>query len=170
MPNEKVLSQKQQIVADLTAKLTNSCAGVLVNYSGISVEDDTKLRKELREAGVDYSVVKNTMLRFAIKNAGLEELDSVLENNTSLAVSKDDTIIAAKILAKYAKELGDIFTIKAGFMDGKVIDANMVNEIAAVPSKEEMVAHMLSSLTAPVYKLAVVVDQIAKKKEEEEAA
>ena len=170
MPTEKVLSQKQQIVADLTDKLTNSCAGVLVNYSGISVEDDTKLRKELREAGVDYSVVKNTMLRFAIKNAGLEELDSVLENNTSLAVSKDDPIIAAKILAKYAKELGDIFTIKAGFMDGKVIDANMVNEIAAVPSKEEMVAHMLSSLTAPVYKLAVVVDQIAKKKEEEEAA
>ncbi len=170
MPNEKVLSQKQQLVADLTEKLKSSCAGVLVNYSGITVEQDTKLRKELREAGVEYTVVKNTMLRFAVKNAGLDELESVLEQNTALAVSKEDPIIAAKILAKYSKEMGDIFNIKAGFMDGKAIDVEMVNQIAAIPTKEEMIAHMLSSLNAPISKLAVVIDQIAKKKEEEEAA
>ncbi|MDF2566892.1 MAG: ribosomal protein [Oscillospiraceae bacterium] len=167
MPNEKILSQKQKIVVDLTEKIKSSCAGVLVDYSGINVADDTKLRKELREAGVEYTVEKNTMLRFAAANLGYEELNAVLEKTTALAVSKDDPIIAAKIIAKYAKAIpGDVFTVKAGFMDGKVIDADTVNAIAKIPAREVLIANMLSSLNAPIANLAVVIDQIAKKQEE----
>ena len=169
MPSEKVLESKKQIVADLTETLKSSAAGVLVDYKGINV-DDTKLRKELREAGVEYSVVKNTMLRFAAKEAGLEGWDEFLHGTTALAVSKEDPIIAAKILAKYAEAIkGDVFTIKSGFMDGKVVDTDTVNALAKIPAKEVLIATMLSSLNATISKFAVVVDQIAKKKEEEVA-
>lgn len=170
MPSEKVLESKKQIVADLTETLKSSAAGVLVDYKGINVADDTKLRKELREAGVEYSVVKNTMLRFAAKEAGLEGWDEFLHGTTALAVSKEDLIIAAKILAKYAEAIkGDVFTIKSGFMDGKVVDTDTVNALAKIPAKEVLIATMLSSLNATISKFAVVVDQIAKKKEEEVA-
>ena len=170
MPSEKVLESKKQIVADLTETLKSSAAGVLVDYKGINVADDTKLRKELREAGVEYSVVKNTMLRFAAKEAGLEGWDEFLHGTTALAVSKEDPIIAAKILAKYAEAIkGDVFTIKSGFMDGKVVDTDTVNALAKIPAKEALIATMLSSLNATISKFAVVVDQIAKKKEEEVA-
>ena len=170
MTSEKVLESKKQIVADLTETLKSSAAGVLVEYKGINVADDTKLRKELREAGVEYSVVKNTMLRFAAKEAGLEGWDEFLHGTTALAVSKEDPIIAAKILAKYAEAIkGDVFTIKSGFMDGKVVDTDTVNALAKIPAKEVLIATMLSSLNATISKFAVVVDQIAKKKEEEVA-
>lgn len=170
MPSEKVLESKKQIVTDLTETLKSSAAGVLVDYKGINVADDTKLRKELREAGVEYSVVKNTMLRFAAKEAGLEGWDEFLHGTTALAVSKEDPIIAAKILAKYAEAIkGDVFTIKSGFMDGKVVDTDTVNALAKIPAKEVLIATMLSSLNATISKFAVVVDQIAKKKEEEVA-
>ena len=170
MPSEKVLESKKQIVADLTETLKSSAAGVLVDYKGINVADDTKLRKELREAGVEYSVVKNTMLRFAAKEAGLEGWDEFLHGTTALAVSKEDPIIAAKILSKYAEAIkGDVFTIKSGFMDGKVVDTDTVNALAKIPAKEVLIATMLSSLNATISKFAVVVDQIAKKKEEEVA-
>lgn len=170
MPSEKVLESKKQIVADLTETLKSSVAGVLVDYKGINVADDTKLRKELREAGVEYSVVKNTMLRFAAKEAGLEGWDEFLHGTTALAVSKEDPIVAAKIIAKYADEIkGDAFTIKSGFMDGKVVDTATVNALAKIPSKEVLIATMLSSLNATISKFAVVIDQIAKKKEEEVA-
>lgn len=170
MPSEKVLESKKQIVTDLTETLKSSAAGVLVDYKGINVADDTKLRKELREAGVEYSVVKNTMLRFAAKEARLEGWDEFLHGTTALAVSKEDPIIAAKILAKYAEAIkGDVFTIKSGFMDGKVVDTDTVNALAKIPAKEVLIATMLSSLNATISKFAVVVDQIAKKKEEEVA-
>lgn len=170
MPSEKVLESKKQIVADLTETLKSSVAGVLVDYKGINVADDTKLRKELREAGVEYSVVKNTMLRFAAKEAGLEGWDEFLHGTTALAVSKEDPIIAAKIVAKYVDAIkGDVFTIKSGFMDGKVIDTDTVNALAKIPTKEVLIATMLSSLNATISKFAVVIDQIAKKKEEEVA-
>ena len=170
MPSEKVLESKKQIVADLTETLKSSAAGVLVDYKGINVADDTKLRKELREAGVEYSVVKNTMLRFAAKEAGLEGWDEFLHGTTALAVSKEDPIIASKILAKYAEEIKcDVFTIKSGFMDGKDVDTDTVHALAKIPAKEVLIATMLSSLNATISKFAVVVDQIAKKKEEEVA-
>ncbi len=170
MPSEKVLESKKQIVAALTETLKGAAAGVLVDYKGINVADDTKLRKELREAGVEYSVVKNTMLRFAAKEAGLEGWDEVLNGTTALAVSKEDPIIAAKIVAKYVDVVqGDAFKIKSGFMDGKVVDADTVNALAKIPTKEVLIATMLSSLNATISKFAVVIDQIAKKKEEEAA-
>ena len=122
MPNEKVLLEKQQYVAELKEKLTNSAAGVLVDYKGITVADDTKHRKELREAGVEYRVVKNTMLRLALKDTPYEEISNVLENTTALALSHEDPIIAAKIICKYIESSKSSYAVKAGFADGKQMD------------------------------------------------
>ncbi len=158
MPSEKVLQQKQQLVADLKAKLEESVAGVLVDYKGITVAEDTKLRKELREAGVDYFVVKNTMLRFAMNEVGYEELTKVLEGTTALAVSKEDPVAAAKILAKFAEDSKDKFTVKAGFVEGKALDAAGVNELAKLPSREVLVAKVLGSLNAPISGFANVLN------------
>lgn len=170
MPSEKVLESKKQVVANLVETLQSSVAGVLVDYKGINVADDTKLRKELREANIEYSVVKNTMLRFAAKEVGLEGWDEVLNGTTALATSKEDPLAAAKIISKYADIVeGDAFSIKSGFMDGKVVDAATVNALAKIPAKEVLIATMLSSLNAPIANLAVVLDQIAKQKEAEVA-
>ena len=164
MPSEKVLSQKQQYVAELAEKLKGAAAGVVVDYKGINVADDTVLRRNLREAGVEYFVVKNTMLRFAIKEAGLEELGNVLEGTTALAISKDDQVAAAKVLSEYADKNKN-FTIKAGFMDGQVIDSAKVMELGKLPNKEGLVAMLLSVLVAPVRGLAVALNAIAEKEQ-----
>ena len=118
MPSAAILEKKKQLVSDLTEKLKEACAGVIVQYEGINVEDDTKLRRELREAGVEYRVIKNTYLRFALEGAGITGLDDVLEGTTAVATSKDDEIAAARVLCKYA-ETSDTFKVKAGFSDGK---------------------------------------------------
>ncbi|MCI7759330.1 MAG: 50S ribosomal protein L10, partial [[Eubacterium] saphenum] len=104
MPSESVIAKKQQFVEELTEKLKNAAGGVLVDYKGISVEDDTKLRKELRENGVDYFVVKNTLLKRALNAAGIEGLDSALEGTTAIALSNDDIIAAPKVLNKKAED------------------------------------------------------------------
>ncbi|MBQ9937504.1 MAG: 50S ribosomal protein L10 [Oscillospiraceae bacterium] len=164
MPSEKTLQSKKQIVAELTEKIKNAPAGVLVNYIGINVADDTRLRRELREAGVEYSVEKNTLLRFAFDNLGLSELNETLNGTTALAVCTEDPMAAARIICKYAKEIeGDVFSVKAGFMDGAAIDAATVNAIAAIPSKEVLIAKMLGSLNSPIAGLAMVLNQIAEK-------
>lgn len=164
MPSEKVLQTKKQIVADLVEKIKSAPAGVLVNYIGINVADDTKLRKELREANVEYTVVKNTLLRFAFNELGITELDEQFNGTTALAISKDDPMAAARIICKYSKEIeGDIFSVKAGFMDGAAVDAATVKEIAAIPPKEVLIAKMLGSLNSPIAGLAMVLDQIAQK-------
>ena len=155
MPSEKVLQDKQEFVAKLTEKLGAAVAGVVVNYQGITVADDTALRKKLREAGVDYAVVKNTMLRRAAENAGLTGLDSVLEGATSLAVSSDH-VAAAKILSEYA-EKNKNFEIKAGFVEGKAISAKEVEELAKMPPKEVLVAKVLGGLNAPISGFANVL-------------
>lgn len=158
MPSEKVLQAKQQAVAELTEKLQNAVAGVVVDYKGINVADDTKLRKELREAGVEYFVIKNTLLRFASKNAGFEELESVLEGTTALALSNDDPVAAAKILAKYAEASKDKFNIKAGFVDGKILDVDGVNALAKLPSREVLIAQTLAGFNAPISGFANVLN------------
>ncbi len=164
MPSEKILQAKKQVVADLVEKIKNAPAGVLVNYIGINVEDDTKLRRELREANVDYTVVKNTLLKFAFNEIGITELDEQFNGTTALAISKEDPMAAARIICKYAKEIeGDIFSVKAGFMDGAVLDAAAVKEIANIPPKEVLIAKMLGSLNSPISGLAMVLDQIAQK-------
>lgn len=158
MPSEKALKAKQQAVAELTEKLQNSVAGVVVDYKGINVADDTKLRKELREAGVEYTVIKNTLLRFAVKNAGFEELENVLEGTTALAISKDDPVAAAKILAKYAEDSKGKFKIKAGYVDGKILDVDGVNALAKLPSREVLIAQVLAGFNAPISGFANVLN------------
>ena len=149
MPSEKILEQKKRLVSELSEKLKASCAGVLVSYKGITVAEDTKLRKELREAGVEYFVVKNTMLSRAAAEAGINGLDPVLEGTTALAVSGDDYVSAAKILSKFA-ETSKTFEVKAGFIDGGVVGVDEVKNLAKLPSKEVLVAKALGGLNAPI--------------------
>ena len=170
MPNAKVLSEKQAIVASLTETLQSASSGVLVDYKGITVAEDTALRAELRENGVEYSVVKNTLLRRAADNVGLGELDEVLNGTTSIAISKDDPIAPMRIVNKYAKQMGDRFNIKAGFMDGKVIPLEDIAALAELPSKDGLVAQLLGMMLAPITSLAIVLKAIAKKDGEPAAA
>ena len=159
MPNAKVLSEKQAIVASLTETLQSASAGILVDYKGITVAEDTALRAELRAAGVEYSVVKNTLLRFATKNVGLE-LDEVLNGTTSMAVSKEDPIAPMRIVNSYAKKLGNRFNIKAGFMDGKVLPLEDVMALSELSSKEQLVGQVLGTMLAPITSLAIVLKAI----------
>ena len=159
MPNAKVLSEKQAIVAELTEKLQNAASGVLVDYKGITVAEDTALRAEMRKNGVEYAVVKNTLTRFAVKTAGLEELSPVLEGTTSLAVSATDPVAPAKVVSDFAKKMnGAKFTIKAGFVDGKVISVDEIKALAELPSKEVLLSMLLSAMQGPVRGLAVSLD------------
>lgn len=162
MPNAKVLEQKQQIVANLKADIENSVAGVIVDYKGISVADDTVLRKELREAGIDYRVVKNTLLGRAIEGTELESIKSVLEGTTALAISKEDHVAAARILGKFA-DAHDNFNIKAGYLDGKPIDMETVNSLAKLPSREVLLATVVGAFQAPIAAFARAVQAIVDK-------
>lgn len=163
MPSEKILSQKQQYVAELAEQLKNATAGVIIDYKGITVAEDTEFRKEMREAGVKYTVVKNTMLRLAAKEAGLEGLCEVLEGTTALAISNDDAVAPAKIVSKYADKLKKKVTVKIGFMDGAVLDAAKVTELGKLPSKEQLVGQLVSVLVAPMRGMAVALNAIAEK-------
>ena len=162
MPNAKVLSEKQAIVAELTEKIQKATAGVIVDYKGITVEEDTALRKECREGGVDYAVVKNTLLRFAFNNTGLNDLDDLLNGTTSLALAADP-VAPARVMADYAKKLEGKFEIKGGFMDGKVISLEEIQALAELPSKEVLQAQALGMMLAPITSLAIVLKAIAEK-------
>ena len=157
MPSEKILEQKKQQVAVLAESLKAARTGVVVNYKGITVAQDTKLRKELREAGDEYMVVKNTLLRLALKDAGIDGIDHVLEGTTALAISKEDYVSSAKILAKFA-ETSKTFEIKAGFVDGGAINADGVKELAALPPKEVLVAKVLGGFNAPITGFVTVLN------------
>ena len=163
MASAQILEQKKQVVAELAEKLKNATAGVIVDYKGITVAEDTALRKEFREAGVEYVVVKNTILRFAAKDAGLDGIDSVLEGTTAIALSNDDQVAPAKVAAKYAENLKDYFNIKLGFMDGEILDSEKVTALGKLPSKDQLVAQLLSVLTGNIRGLAVALNAIAEK-------
>ena len=162
MPNAKVLSEKKAIVEELTEKL-KSPAGVFVNYIGINVNEDTEMRVKLREANIDYQVIKNTLMRFAIKNVGFEELDPILNGTTSLAVSKDDPIAPARLIKEFTDKFNGYFEIKAGFMDGKVLSVNEVIALAGIPPLPILQAQLLGTMLAPITSLAVVLKAIAEK-------
>ncbi len=166
MPNALVLEQKQQIVANLKADIEGSVAGVIVDYKGISVADDTVLRKELREAGIDYRVVKNTLLSRAIEGSALESINSVLEGTTAIAISKEDHVAAARILCKFA-DSHENFKIKAGYLDGAVIDLETINSLAKLPSKEVLMATVLGAFQAPIAAFARAVQAIVDKNDAE---
>lgn len=156
MPSNKVLEAKKAIVEELVGKLKSACAGVLVNYKGITVAQDTALRKELRDAGIEYLVVKNTLLKRAAEIVGIGEISSVLEGTTAIAISKDDHIGAAKILCKFADN-NDFYKVKIGFVEGKVISEKEVHSLAKLPPKEVLIAQVLSGLNSPITGLVTVL-------------
>ena len=167
MPSEKVLEGKKAVVAELVERLKGAQAGVLADYRGLTVAQDTELRAKLREAGVEYTIVKNTLTRFAANEVGLEGLDPVLHGPTALATSSDDVVAPAKVLVEFAKN-NEQLEIKAGFVDGKVIDIDEVKVYASIPNKEVLIAKMLGSLQAPIGKLVRTLDAIANKDENAE--
>ena len=167
MPNAKVLEQKQQLVAELSEKLNAAVAGVVVDYKGTTVADDTALRKELRENGIDYFVVKNTILGRAIDGTSVEEMKSVLEGTTAIALSNEDYTAAARILSKFA-EGHDNFKIKSGFLDGKVVDVATIDSLAKLPSKEILLATVCNAFQAPIAAFARAVQAIVDKDGSEE--
>lgn len=162
MPSAQVVEKKQQIVADLAEKFKNAQACVIVNYAGITVENDTALRKELTAAGVKYAVIKNTLIKRACEQTGYSELTSVLDGMTAVATSDTDPVAAAKILSNYAEKI-ETFEIKAGFVDGKVLDKDGVNELAKLPSKEILIGKVLGSLQSSLYSLAYVLQAVVDK-------
>ena len=162
MPNASILEKKQQQVAALSEKLSAAVTGVLVDYSGINVADDTALRKELREAGVEYSVVKNTILARAIESTDLSEMSAVLEGTTAIALSNEDYTAAARILCKFA-DSHDNFKVKSGFLDGKVVDIATIESLAKLPTKEVLLATVCSAFQAPIAAFARAVQAIVDK-------
>ena len=164
MPNAKVLSEKQEIVAQLVDRIKSASAGVFVDYKGITVLQDSELRNELRKNGVEYSVIKNTLCRRAIDELGLSEMDSILNGTTSLATSTGDPIAPFRVIGEYAKKMGDKFNVKAGFMDGQVLSLSEMSEISALPSKEALYSKVLGTMLAPITSLAVVIGQILEQK------
>ena len=165
MPNASVLEQKKAIVAELTEKLQNAASGVLVDYKGITVAEDTALRNELRKNNVEYAVVKNTLTRFAAQNAGLGDLSDSL-NGTTLSPSATRTPSPPmRVINKFAKQFnGAKFVIKAGFMDGKILPLDEINAMAELPSKEVLQAQVLGTMLAPITSLAIVLKAIAEEK------
>lgn len=162
MPSAKVLEQKQAIVAQLADRLKNSVTGVLVNYKGINVADDTALRKELREAGVQYSVVKNTLLSRACENAELTGLQTTLSGTTAIATSDEDYAAAARILANYAKKI-KTFEIKGGYLDGEVVDLATIDSLAKLPTRDVLLANVLGAFQAPIASFARAIQAIVDK-------
>ena len=164
MANANVLEQKKALVADLTEKLKGAASGVLVDYKGITVEQDTKLRAEMRAAGIDYAVVKNTLLRFAVNSCGYEDLDPLLNGTTSIAISQEDSIAPSRIVDQFVtKNPGVSLSIKGGFVEGRIMTPAELKAIAAIPSKEALIAQVLGTLLAPISSLAFVLQQAAEK-------
>ena len=157
MPNDKVLSEKKAIVLELTEKL-KSASGVFVDYTGTTVAQDTEMRRAMRAADVDYSVIKNTLTRFAAANVGFEALDEHLHGTTALAVSAEDPVAPAKILNEYAKKADSTIKIKVGFLNGKLITPEEIKALADLPSKEVLVAQVLGTMMAPISGLANVLN------------
>ena len=173
MPSAKILSEKQAYVAALKDKITNSTAGVIVDYKGINVADDTKLRRDLREAGVDYAVVKNTMLKLALDGTGLGGMEGVLEGATAIAIATgEDAMAPARILCKFADASKDKFKVKIGYMEGKVMEKAEVEAIAKLPGREGMLSMFAGALTSTLSGLAVAMQAYVDKTEggEEPAA
>ncbi len=162
MPSAKILEAKKAAVVAIAVRRQGACAGVIVDYKGINVADDTALRKELREAGVEYTVTKNTMIELAIKDTNLEGLSECLAGTTALATSKDDYVAAARILSKFANTHSN-FTVKSGFLDGEVISLDKIDSLAKLPSREVLLATVCNAFNAPISAFARAVQAIVDK-------
>ena len=164
MPNAKVLSEKQAIVEALAERIKTAEAGILVDYRGITVLEDTSLRAEMRKEGVEYTVVKNTLTRKALDKLGMSGLDEVLNGTTSLATTAGDPIAPFRIVSDYSKKLNERFNIKAAFMEGKILSESEIAEMAELPSKDALYAKVLGTMIAPITGLAVCLGQILEQK------
>ena len=162
MPSLSILEKKQAIVADLAEKLKSSPAGVVVNYQGITVEDDTAMRKALREAGVKYMVMKNSLTGRACDEVGLGDMKQYLNGMTAIAISENDPIAPAKVIKKYADKI-ESFQILAGYLDGTVVGKDTVIALADIPAKEVLIAKFLGSIKSPVYGLAYALQAVVDK-------
>ena len=151
---------KKPIVEEISEVIKDAQGVVLVDYRGLTVEQDTILRKQLREAGITYKVYKNTMMNFAFKGTDCEALAPLLEGPSAIAVSKEDATAPARLLVKFAKE-APALELKAGVVEGTFYDATGINEVAKVPSREELLSKLLGSLQSPITNLARVLNQIA---------
>ena len=160
MPNAKVLESKKAVVESLTGKIQEATSVVFVDYKGITVAQDTELRKQLREAGVAYKVYKNTMIKRAAEGTDFAALDPDLEGPTAIAVSKDDATAPARILAEFAKK-ADKLEIKAGVVEGTYYDQKGMQVIATIPSREVLLGKLLGSIQSPITNFARVLNQIA---------
>ena len=160
---------KQPIVEEISEHLKDAQSVVLVDYRGLTVEQDTQLRKEMREAGIVYKVYKNTMMNFAFKGTDYEALAPYLEGPSAVAISKDDATAPARILGKYAKDI-EALEIKGGVVEGVAYDAKGISAIASIPSREELLSKLLGSLQSPITNLARVLNQITEKGGAGEAA
>ena len=164
MPNAKVLESKKAVVESLTGKIQEATSVVFVDYKGITVAQDTELRKQFREAGVEYSVVKNTLTNFAAKNAGYN-FSEVLNGTTAMASTTGDPIAPARIVCEFAKKNKNTLSIKGGVVEGSVLTADQLNGFGELPSKNALVASVLGTFLAPISSLAFVLDQIREQKE-----
>ena len=156
---------KKPIVEEISELLNGAATAVVVDYRGLTVSEDTELRKQLREAGVVYKVYKNTMINFAIKDTEFADLAQHLEGPTAIAVCKDDATAAARVLAKFAKTAEALET-RGGVVDGVYYDAAGIGQIASIPSREVLLSTLLGSMQSPVTNFARVIKQIAEKNEE----
>lgn len=157
---------KQPIVDEISEKIKDAQSVVLVDHRGLTVEEDTRLRKQLREAGVVYKVYKNTLMKRAFNGTEFEDLSKHLEGPSAIAISKEDATAPARILAKFAKE-APALELKAGMVEGTYYDVNGIKSLASIPSREELLSKLLGSMQSPITNFARVIDQIAKSKEAE---
>jgi large subunit ribosomal protein L10 len=164
MPNAKVLKEKQQAVAEVTEKLQASTCTIVADYRGLTVAQVTQLRKSLREAGVEFKVIKNSISRRATENANLTELDPHLVGPTAIIFSKDDIVGTAKIVADFAKKNNNL-EVKAGVVEGKVVGQEQIKALAELPSREGLLSMLLSVLQAPMRNFALAVKAVAEKQE-----
>ena len=164
MPNAKVLESKKVVVENLTNTIKEATAVVFVDYKGITVAQDTELRKQFREAGVEYTVVKNTLTNFATKNAGYD-FSNVLNGTTAMASTTGDPIAPARIVCEFAKKNKNVLSIKGGVVEGSVLTADQLNGFGELPSKNALVASGLGTVLAPISSLAFVLDQIRMQKD-----
>lgn len=165
MANAKVIQAKQEAVQVVTAKLRESASTVVADYRGLNVAQVTELRKQLREAGIEFQVLKNTLVRRATAEAGLTDLDQVLTGPTAIAFSAEDAVAPAKILSDFAKK-NDALKVKGGVVEGQVVSTEQIKALADLPSREGLLSMLLSVLQAPMRNFALAVKAVAEKQEE----
>ena len=153
---------KQPIVEEISASIKDAQSVVLVDYRGLTVEQDTRLRKQMREAGITYKVYKNTMMNFAFKGTDFEALAPYLEGPSAIAISTEDATAPARVLCNFAKEAAKL-EVKGGVVEGVAYDANGIKEIAKIPSREELMSKLLGSIQSPIANFARVMNQLAEK-------